>query len=389
MKRDSEFRYMKLANILREQILSGYIRPGEYLLSENDLSRYYDISRTSVRKSLEQLASEGLIIKKVGQGTIVNPELKITPTQNKVLRIFAPSPSHFFEMCMPAIIERFRRDFPHVDVKVLTFSLGEFWNSVHASREAGITPDILFVTDRLYGELEEKEGFLDLAKPLDEVSRSVYPRLRDAFSQNGCLRALPVTLSAVFLAYNPERFRACGVPEPGKQWTQDEFLAAAERLTTDENGDGIADRYGLTLSPSFTRWPVIALQNGVDFKNPDRAAILRALTFIHDLLFRRRAAVLSPRYSLNVESFKRGKSAMVLTTSIELAGWSGGPIPFRPRVASLPFGDRQSTMLIANAFMIPEHCSDPELAARFLKLAASPEIQERFCRAMGFNSVLP
>lgn len=59
MKRENEFRYMKLANMLREQILSGYIRPGQYLLSENELTRHYGLSRSSVRKALDQLLDEG------------------------------------------------------------------------------------------------------------------------------------------------------------------------------------------------------------------------------------------------------------------------------------------------------------------------------------------
>ncbi|MDF2671626.1 MAG: GntR family transcriptional regulator, partial [Paenibacillus sp.] len=101
MRRESEFRYSKLANILREQIMSGYIKPGEFLYSENELCRFYQISRTSVRKSLEQLQKEGLIVKKVGQGTIVSPDLVIPESPTKVLRIMAPSPSHYVDLCMP------------------------------------------------------------------------------------------------------------------------------------------------------------------------------------------------------------------------------------------------------------------------------------------------
>lgn len=93
MRREKEFRYLKLANILREQILSGYIKPGEFLLSENELCKFYGLSRTSVRKSLDELLKEGLIVKKPGQGTMVSPDLEITEKQRRILRILAPSPS--------------------------------------------------------------------------------------------------------------------------------------------------------------------------------------------------------------------------------------------------------------------------------------------------------
>lgn len=389
MKRESEFRYLKLANILREQILSGFIKPGEYLMSENELCRYYGISRTSVRKSLEQLAKEGLIIKKVGQGTIVSPDLVIDTPKNRVLRIVATSPSHFFDICMPSLIERFKAEHPNVDVKCLSFSIGEFWDSVSASSDLGLQPDLVFVTDRQFGELEQKDRFIDLRDRLPSVYDELYPRLRDAFTVDGKWKAVPVTFSTVFLAYNPELFRKYGVAEPTEKWTREQFLDAARRLTTDTNGDGILDLYGLTLSSAPSRWPVVALQNGVNFKQPDRQAIVRMLTMLHDLLYRHQVATLSPRYTLNSDAFVREKAAMVLTTAIELAGWVQATMKFTAKVAPLPFGDKKDTMLIANAFMVPADSNEPELAARFLQMAVGPEMQEQLSRTAGFISVLP
>ncbi|ALS27104.1 GntR family transcriptional regulator [Paenibacillus sp. 32O-W] len=389
MKRENEFRYSKLANILREQILSGYIKPGQFLMSENDLCRHYGISRTSVRKSLDQLMKEGLIVKKVGQGTIVSPDLVIPNTKNKVLRIFATSPSHFYEHCMPIIIEQFERENPNVEVKCLGFSSAEFWESVQASMDLGLQPDILLTTDRHFDEIGSDIDFIDLKEHLADSYEMLYPRLKTPFLRDGKLKGAIATFSPVYLAYNPQLFRKHQVPEPSELWTTEEFLQAAKRLTMDTNGDGIDDQYGLTLSSSLGRWPVIALQNGADFKaTSGKAPLVKTLNLIHDLLYRYRVATLSPRSMLNSEAYVKGKAAMIMTTSIEMAGWNNVMPGFESKVASLPFGERMGTLLIANVWMIPSASNETELAVRFLQKALSPEIQEKLGKAAGFMSAL-
>lgn len=385
MRRENEFRYLKLANILREQIHSGFIKPGEFLLSENELCKHYGMSRTSVRKSLDQLLLEKLIVKKVGQGTIVSPDFVAEASPNKVLRIFATSPSHFYDICMPQLIDAFRKNNPGVEVKCMSFSGGDFWDSINTSMDLGLKPDLILLSDRQFGETENLEQYSDLQDKLRGSKDGIYPRLWQSFSDSGRLKALPVTFSTVYLAYNPELFQRYGVTEPSPSWTRDDFLKAAGQLTMDLNGDGINDVYGLTLSSSLSRWPVIALQNGVNFKEIDSTEpILNTLKFIHDLLYKHRSATLTNRYAFNSESFAREKAAMVLTTSIELAGWS---LPFTPKIAPLPFGKQKQTMLIANVFMLPKNSEEPELALEFLQTAVAQEVQQQLSETTGFISV--
>ncbi|MFC5648199.1 extracellular solute-binding protein [Paenibacillus solisilvae] len=386
MRRENEFRYTQLASILREQIISGYIKPGEFILSENDLCRYYGMSRTSVRKSLDNLLKEGLIVKKAGLGTIVSPDLIIDEPGTKVLRILATSPSHFMDICMPMIIEEFQKHYPNVKVKCLGFPTEEFWESVRASNELGLQADIILVGDRQLIEMEDAGPFIDLKEPMKDIFQGLYPTLRSAFSS---IKAIPVTFSSVYLVYNPNLFQKYNVPLPKHDWTREDFLRAAQLLTMDTDSDGIVDQYGFALSPAINRWTMFALQNGVNFKEDvQREALVKTLTFLHDLLYRYRIATLLPKQQLNLEVFIREKAAMVLTTAIELAGWRNEKLQFEPRVASMPFGDTQAPLLIANAMMIPEGCNDEEMAIRFLKFALSYEIQEKISRNKHFLSVL-
>ena len=48
-------KYYTLMEALKEQILSGTIKPGQKLPSENELTREYALSRHTVRKALALL----------------------------------------------------------------------------------------------------------------------------------------------------------------------------------------------------------------------------------------------------------------------------------------------------------------------------------------------
>ena len=63
--------YLQLARNLRDHIDSGGITPGNALPSERDLSEMAGISRVTVRKAIEQLIEEGVLVRKQGSGTFV------------------------------------------------------------------------------------------------------------------------------------------------------------------------------------------------------------------------------------------------------------------------------------------------------------------------------
>ena len=61
---------IKIASILRREILAGEFAPGEEL-SLTDLGARFGVSRTPVREALQALASEGLIQLRMNRGAIV------------------------------------------------------------------------------------------------------------------------------------------------------------------------------------------------------------------------------------------------------------------------------------------------------------------------------
>lgn len=71
-------KYYTLMEQLRSSILSGEIRPGQKLPSENELVRQYGLSRHTVRKALEILANEGYVEAFHGKGTFCSENMRHT-----------------------------------------------------------------------------------------------------------------------------------------------------------------------------------------------------------------------------------------------------------------------------------------------------------------------
>lgn len=64
-------RYQQLQFMLKEKIQQGVYQIGDYLPSENELCADFSITRTTVRKALDNLIKEGFIEKQQGKGSRV------------------------------------------------------------------------------------------------------------------------------------------------------------------------------------------------------------------------------------------------------------------------------------------------------------------------------
>ena len=76
-KESSVALYQQLINEIKESIQSGELKAGDRLMTEGEFSKAYDVSRITVRKAIEVLVEEGILIKKQGIGTFV-AEKKLT-----------------------------------------------------------------------------------------------------------------------------------------------------------------------------------------------------------------------------------------------------------------------------------------------------------------------
>ena len=75
----------QLGQAIRDKILCGEYRLGEPIPTEDQLQKFYGVSRTTVRLALAKLVNEGYIRRQQGKGTYVNPKGLVTKGQPKSL----------------------------------------------------------------------------------------------------------------------------------------------------------------------------------------------------------------------------------------------------------------------------------------------------------------
>ena len=63
--------YAQLAELLRHRIDRGDWKPGDRLLSQDELSREFAVARVTVRQAITLLEKDGLLLSKQGKGTFV------------------------------------------------------------------------------------------------------------------------------------------------------------------------------------------------------------------------------------------------------------------------------------------------------------------------------
>ncbi len=69
--------YHQLKEILKETIEKGELKPGDKILSENELCAEFNISRNTAKKAIEDLVQEGVLRRIQGKGTFISkPKLE-------------------------------------------------------------------------------------------------------------------------------------------------------------------------------------------------------------------------------------------------------------------------------------------------------------------------
>jgi GntR family transcriptional regulator len=66
--------YLQLKRWIESAVEAGAVRPGDALPSERDLAAKADVSRVTVRKAVQHLVRDGVLIQRRGSGTFVAPQ---------------------------------------------------------------------------------------------------------------------------------------------------------------------------------------------------------------------------------------------------------------------------------------------------------------------------
>ncbi|OQY23467.1 MAG: hypothetical protein B6I34_04645 [Anaerolineaceae bacterium 4572_32.1] len=187
---------------------------------------------------------EVVVEKPVVETVVVEKEVK----EKVTLKYFMWDPD--LEELEMSIIDEYTKENPHVTIEFEALVPKEYWPKMSALATAGEMPDVFNMSSGYVDEYASKdllgsiEYYVDRDVNPDDYFSGVFSAVRYPDKETGSVRAMPFAWVCTVLYYNKDAFDAAGVGYPTEDWTWDDFLDAAKKLTIDKDGDGVIDQYG-------------------------------------------------------------------------------------------------------------------------------------------------
>lgn len=224
--------YLQIRDRLVQSLQGGEWRPGEAIPSETELAARYGVSQGTVRKAVDALAADHMLIRRQGRGTFVASHQE-QRAQFRFLRLRPdegdPSqPSSRFVEC-----RRLRA--PGEIARALELKPGETVVMIHRLLEFGDRPIVL---DEIWLPGAKFKGLT--AERLNAYSGPLYGLLEAEFGT----RMIRASERLKAVAAEPDQVRWLGV-SPG------EPLLLVERITTTYSGQPVEVRRGWYLTHGY------------------------------------------------------------------------------------------------------------------------------------------
>ncbi len=180
---------------------------------------------------------------------------------------------------------------PGVTVEATAMPPKDYWPRLSALAASGDLPDVFMMSSGFVKEWAAAGNLKDLSGVVsDDQLAGYYEGAASVGVINDQRVAFPQNWVAPVLYYNIDMFEAAGVETPQPDWTWDDFLNAAKALTIDEDGDGDAETYGMSLYGRYAHIEPWVFRNGGRYLNADETALelndeaVNALQFLTDLV---------------------------------------------------------------------------------------------------------
>jgi len=271
---------------------------------------------------------------------------------------------------------------PGVKVKILVVPATNYDQKVQTMIAGGTPPDIFGSGDVQIPNIVSKNFAIDL-KPYVERDKydlsDFYPQIVDGLTFQGKLVGLTDNWDTQVMYYNASLFEKAGVSPPTADWTWDDFLAAAQQLTS---GSGTSKVYGAVLDNWFAPYydqiwawggePYTDNGKRCGFADPKSLAGMQSIIDLYN-------SGVSPTPSQfadqgSTQLFLSGRVAMMIGSGRWAAYELKDVKRFDWKVAPLPKGpEGRANFFHLAMFAIARTSKNPEAAWAFLKYMVSAE----------------
>ncbi len=140
---------------------------------------------------------------------------------------------------MKQIIAGFHAEHPNIDVQIQVTPWETYWTKLQTAATAGTAPDVFWMTI-MYAEYYAAGGAV---LPLDDQIKKAgidmnnyVDAIRTAYTYDDKIFGMPKDVNGFGLCYNKKLFDAAGVKYPDANWTWDDVISAAQKLTDPSKG---------------------------------------------------------------------------------------------------------------------------------------------------------
>ncbi len=153
------------------------------------------------------------------------------------------------------IFESFSAKYPNIDLVIQSEEWHPFTMSIELKLESEVGPDIWLQENASILGYAQKGYVEDLAPYIEKyLDPAEYVDLLYASQEGEKIWGVPHGTNPIALAYNKKIFDDAKEPYPSDDWTYDDMVAAAQRLTKRQSPDSPStDIYGYISSPNMTQ----------------------------------------------------------------------------------------------------------------------------------------
>lgn len=296
------------------------------------------------------------------------------------IRYFTFSPGESHEKDLQAMIDAFEKQNPNIKVEYEMASWGDYFTKLQTQIAGGNAPDTFELNYENFVSYASKGALLELDSQIAADSSfnpdSLNKRAYEVFQYDGKQYGMVESFSNVVLFYNKDLFDAKNVEYPQPDWTWEDELAAAQKLTDAEEGV-----WGSYSPIQFWEFYKTIAQNGGSVFTADKTEVtvnspenVETLQWMVDKINKYHVTPSDKEMSGQSDGdlFKAGKIAM-LRTGIWMFG-AFQDAPFNWDIAIEPGNTQKAHHFFANGLAVSKNTEHPEAAWKWIKfMSASKE----------------
>lgn len=283
---------------------------------------------------------------------------------------------------------QFMKKHPDIRVRVVAVPYSDYYKKLGVAMSTGDAWDLFMINGAYFSQVVPEGQLADLTDRIKRSGLALADYTIDPVNSeyNGRTYALPYELNMSAILYNQDLFDKAGVPYPTDDWTWDDLLDKAKKLTVRQGNRTV--QWGFYSENHYASQLSFITQNGGAFldESQSRSRIsepeaVEALQFMVDLVRKHGVSPASSELPPGINPFMTNRIAMVVGYSFSVLPTLEAP--FRWGVAMWPTKKQHGNAYWTQGVGIYARSKHQDASWEFARYLMSAEAQTIMARERG------